>query len=146
MAALDALARRDHPSVELRRRLVERGFDTEIAERVVAGLVAEKLVDDGRYVENLIAYRAGRGQGPLRVRTDLRRAGVDAALVDEGIERYEGWFTALEAARRKKFGASRPQAYAERMRQARFLSYRGFTSAQIHSVLGSGVDIEDWAT
>ena len=113
---------------------------------MVAGLVAEKLVDDGRYVENLIAYRAGRGQGPLRVRTDLRRAGVDADLVEQGIERFPGWIAALEAARRKKFGASRPQAYPERMRQARFLSYRGFTSAQIHSVLGSGVDTEDWAT
>jgi len=113
---------------------------------VVAALVAEKLVDDDRYVENLIAYRAGRGQGPVRVRADLRQAGVDAELVDEGIDRYGGWLAALEAARRKKFGASRPQAYAERMRQARFLSYRGFTSAQIHSVLGSSVDIEDWPT
>ncbi len=128
------------------RRLADRGFDPALAARVVAGLVAEKLIDDGRYVENLIAYRAGRGQGPLRVRSDLRRAGIDAELVEAGIDGYRGWLTALESARRKKFGAARPQAYAERMRQARFLSYRGFTSAQIHSVLGSGVDIEDWAT
>ncbi|HUY83970.1 MAG TPA: regulatory protein RecX [Steroidobacteraceae bacterium] len=127
----------------MRALLGARGFEPALAARVVATLVTEKLLDDRRFVGDFIAYRAGRGQGPLRVRADLRRSGVEEELIDAGVAAFAAWPQALEAARRKKFGAARPQAYPERMRQARFLSYRGFTSAQIRSVLGSGVDNED---
>ena len=110
---------------------------------MVATLVAERLVDDSRYVQNFIAYHAGRGQGPARVRAELRQKGVIGDVVEEGLAAFADWNDAMEAARRKKFGAAWPDGYPERMRQARFLSYRGFTSAQIRTVLGSVVDRED---
>ena len=31
----------------------------------------------GAYTENFVAYHAARGQGPLRVRADLRRHGLE---------------------------------------------------------------------
>jgi regulatory protein len=48
----------------------------------------------------------------------------------------------LSEARLKKFGSAQPSNYAEKQRQARFLSYRGFTSAQIRSALGFDVDVD----
>ena len=126
--------------------LEERGFETAVAEQVVAVLLEERLIDDRRFVENFTSYHAGRGQGPLRVRAALREKGVAGEIVEACLDAYPDWRAALEAARRKKFGAPRPTSYPDRIRQARFLSYRGFTSAQIRSVLGSGVDTEDWTT
>jgi SOS response regulatory protein OraA/RecX len=41
----------------------------------------------------------------------------------------------------KKFGAEAPKNYADRQLQAKFLGYRGFTSAQIRMALGFDVEL-----
>ena len=136
------MARRDHASGELRRKLKDKGFDAALAGEVVERLCGEKLVDDRRYVENFIAYRAARGQGPVRVRADLRQLGVDLELVEDGIRSYGEWIPRLRTARQKKFGVELPTDYAERQRQARFLAYRGYTGAQIRLAFGFDTDTE----
>ncbi len=141
-AALNSLARRDHASGELRRKLLRRGFEAALIERVIEDLLAEGLLDDRRFVENFIAYHAQRGHGPLRVRADLRAAGLEGALVEEGLEAYPDWLAQLRQARRKKFGDPPPEGYEDRRRQARFLSYRGFTGAQIRTGLGFDTDLD----
>jgi regulatory protein len=98
------------------------------------------LLDDDRFLENFLLYHAGRGQGPLRVRAQLRRHGLDGARVEASLGAYPDWLAQLHKARQKKFGAQPPNNYADRQRQARFLTYRGFTSAQIRTALG--VDVE----
>ena len=124
----------------------DRGFDAAIVEALIERLTTEKLLDDSRYVENFIAYHAARGQGPLRVRAELRRKGISGEIVEERLQAFPGWITELKVARRKKFGARAPEDFAGRMREARFLSYRGFTSAQIRTALGSDVDLDDLET
>ena len=142
VAALDTLARRDHPAEALRRKLLEKGYDPAVVADVLADLCAEKLVDDRRYVENFIGFRAARGQGPLRVGADLRQMGLSDELVKNGIEAFAEWMAHLRSARQKKFGATLPTDYADRQRQARFLGYRGFTGAQIRLVLGFDTDLD----
>ena len=105
-------------------------------------LRGEKLLDDRRYVENFVAYHAARGQGPLRVRLDLRRHGLQGPLVEEILDAYPDWIAQLQKARLKKFGAQLPENYAYRQNQVRFLGYRGFTSAQIRRALGFDVDLD----
>jgi regulatory protein len=141
VAALDALARRDHASEDLRRKLLEKGYDPTVAGTVIARLLAEKLVDDRRYVENFIGFHAGRGHGPLRVRADLRKIGLPDELVEDGVAAYGDWAARLREVRQKKFGAALPTLYADRQRQARFLGYRGFTGAQIRIALGFDLEL-----
>jgi len=105
-------------------------------------LRAEKLLDDRRFADNFAEYHAARGQGPVRVRAELQGHGVDAALVEECLDAYPDWISQLRKAREKKFGASLPGDDADRQRQARFLGYRGFTSAQIRTVLGCDTDLD----
>jgi regulatory protein len=142
VAALDALARRDYASEDLRRKLLDKGYDPAVVGEVVERLCGERLVDDHRYVESFISYRAARGQGPHRVRADLRKIGLQGELVEQGLAAYEEWIADLRRVRQKKFGAQLPTHYADRQRQARFLSYRGFTSAQIRLALGFDTDID----
>ncbi len=142
VAALDALARRDHASAELGAKLRGRGYEAELVERVIAALLAEGLLDDRRFVANFIDLHAGRGQGPLRVRADLRKLGLEGAAVEQALAAYPDWLAQLQRARVKKFGRTLPEGYDERSRQARFLSYRGFTGAQIRSGLGFDVDMQ----
>ena len=140
--ALDALARRDYASEDLRRKLVNKGYDPSVVADLIERLRSEKLVDDRRYVESFISYRAARGQGPHRVRADLRKIGLQGEIVEQGLAAYGDWIADLQRARQKKFGAQLPTHYADKQRQARFLGYRGFTSAQIRLALGFDTDTD----
>jgi regulatory protein len=142
VAALDSLARRDRSSGDLRRKLLDKGYDPVVVGDVIERLCAEKLLDDRRYVENFVSFHAARGQGPLRVRADLRKLGMQGAVVEDAIEAYPDWLDQLRRAHQKKFGTQLPTHYADRQRQARFLSYRGFTGAQIRMALGFDTDLD----
>ena len=56
-----------------------KGYDAAIVDELIERLRAEKLLDDRRYLENFVAYHAARGQGPNRVRADLRNLGIGPA-------------------------------------------------------------------
>jgi len=142
VAALDALARRDLATEALRGKLLDKGYDPIVVGGVIDRLRDEKLVDDRRYVENFIGFHAARGHGPLRIRADLKKMGLDGELVEDGVKSYGDWIDPLQKARQKKFGAALPADYAARQRQARFLNYRGFTGAQIRMALGFDTDID----
>jgi regulatory protein len=141
-AALDALARRDYATEELRRKLLEKGYDAAVVAPLLEALCTEKLLDDRRYTENFVAYHAVRGQGPLRIGADLRRRGLPGSLVEECLDAYPDWIVHLRKAQQKKFGAGFPTQYADKQRQAKFLGYRGFTSAQIRMALGFDMDLD----
>jgi regulatory protein len=141
-AALDALARRDHAAFDLRRKLLDKGYDARVVAALLDALHAEKLLDDRRYAENFVAYHAVRGQGPLRIRDELRRHGLEGILVEECLDAFPDWIVQLQKTQLKKFGAKQPDNYADRQRQSRFLSYRGFTSAQIRTALGFDTDLD----
>lgn len=141
-AALDALARRDHSSGDLRRKLLEKGYDVAVVAPLLDMLRGEKLLDDRRFTEHFVAYHAARGQGPLRVRVELRRYGVERIVAEECLDAFADWIVHLRKARQKKFGAVPPSNYPDRQRQARFLEYRGFTGAQIRTALGFDTDLD----
>jgi regulatory protein len=140
--ALDRLSRRDHSAEELREKLRDKGYDATVVDELIERLRVEKLVDDSRYLENFVAYHAARGQGPNRIRMDLRRLGLPGAQVEESLAAYPDWATQLKRARQKKFGTSLPTNYADRQRQARFLAYRGYSGAQIRAALGFDTDLD----
>jgi regulatory protein len=140
--ALDALARRDRTSEDLRLKLLEKGYDATVVAPLLEVLRAEKLLDDRRYMENFVAFHAARGQGPLRIQQDLRRHGLKGAAVEEQLAAYPVWIVQLRKAREKKFGVPLPKNHPDRRRQVRFLGYRGFTSAQIRMALGFDVELE----
>ena len=109
--------------------------------QVLERLLAEKLLDDRRYVENFVRYHAARGQGPLRVRAELRQIGLSGALVEDALDASRTGLTLRAPARLRNSGHAARRAAAERARQARFLGYRGFTSAQIRAALGLDIDV-----
>jgi len=91
MAAVALLARRDFATGELRQKLESQGFRREVAAAVVAELVDERALDDGRYAENYVAYNSGRGQGPLRIAADLKALGVPSELVEAALASGPDW-------------------------------------------------------
>ena len=132
---MDYLARREHSELELAHKLAGRGFDPELVEATVAGLVAERLLSNERFVEAFVHSRFQRGSGPQKIEAELRGRGVDTGLVNDCIDSYgEQWLQLVRDVREKKFGSALPADFRERSRQMRFLQQRGFTSGQIASV------------
>jgi regulatory protein len=133
LAALTLLARRDFAARELSERLSQQGFEEAAAAAVVAELLREGVLDDSRYAQNYVAYHAGRGQGPLRIATELRRSGLAGELIEAALATGPDWSALARKVCRAKFGLRPPDSWAQRARQARFLQYRGFSSDHIRA-------------
>lgn len=137
-AAVALLARRDFGTVELERKLAQKGYTRGAIQQVLAELGENKLLDDRRYGANVVAYRARRGQGPARIRNELRRSGLDDQAIEEavrGSEEAPDFVALARQARSRKFGPELPGDWKERARQARFLQYRGFSTDHIRAAL-----------
>lgn len=140
-AAVALLARREHSVQELRRKLVAKRHPPGLVETVIDRLAAKKLVSDARFTSSFVHHHARRGQGPIRIRAELRQQGVDDAAISESLSQAEvDWGSLAMDVRRRKFGASPPRSLPERAKQARFLQYRGFDSDQIRAALSSSVE------
>jgi len=136
-AALTLLARRDFAAQELAARLGERGFDAATVATIIAGLRERRALDDARFAGHFVAYRAARGQGPVRIERELADLGVAAEHIEAALREGPEWRSLAADVRRRRFGAAVPGAWSERSRQARFLQYRGFSADHIRSALGS---------
>jgi regulatory protein len=107
---------------------------------VVAELTEERVLDDTRYAGNYVAYHAGRGHGPRRIAADLRAFGLPSELIDAALAAGHDWPVLAREIRARKFGAAPPENWTEKVRQARFLQYRGFSSDHIRAATGAEVD------
>jgi len=76
LAAVRLLARREHGVEELRRKLIGKGHPQDAVARVIAKLQVKGLVSDDRYASTLTRHQAKRGQGPGRIRAQLRQQGL----------------------------------------------------------------------
>jgi regulatory protein len=136
LTAVRLLSRREHTCEELRRKLLDKGYAPEFVEPVVEKLAGKRLVSDDRYVASFVHAHTRRGQGPARIRAELRQRGIDATRVEEEFARAGVDWVALAAqVRRRKFGAAAPKSLTERAKQSRFLQYRGFEADQIRAAL-----------
>jgi regulatory protein len=140
-AALGLLARREHSRRELARKLGTRGFPDDVVSRALDELARTGALAEARFTESFVRSRIGRGQGPQRIRADLAQRGIGDAEA-EGVLRAADvdWLATIRAVRAKRFGPEPPRDYADRARQARFLQYRGFDSAQIRAALEFDAD------
>jgi regulatory protein len=135
------LAQREHSVRELTAKLTAKGVDAATAGLVVDDLRGRGLQSDARFAEVFVHSRVGRGLGPIRIRQELSRRGIDEDVADEVLTTSaDYWLELAENARRKKFGDAAPSGRDHWNRQARFLAQRGFPSDIIYRVLGHAVD------
>lgn len=137
--ALRLLARREHSSRELKRKLAERGFAADDAEAALAALRAKDWQSDARFSEALVRRRLETGYGPRVIEAELSEHGIaraEAAALLAG----EDWTArAREALARRVH--DRPLDPSARRKLAAWLERRGFPASAIRAALaesGSG--------
>jgi regulatory protein len=138
---MDLLARREHSAGEMRAKLIAREFDADDVDMAIERLVEEGLLSDARFAEAFTSARLRKGQGPTRIRGELKQRGVAARLIDAQLDSVDtDWMDMARTVREKKFGPGRPADYRERAKQSRFLQYRGFTGEQIQRAFDADDD------
>ncbi|MGD9842972.1 MAG: regulatory protein RecX [Steroidobacteraceae bacterium] len=136
--AIGLLSRREHAQAEIKRKLRDRGYDDAVALEVVDELTRQRLLSDARFAEMFIRSRAARGQGPVRLRGELRQLQLSAELIEQHLDAAEvDWVQLAVDIRQRKFGGAFAKTMSERAKQVRFLQYRGFTTDQIRIALGT---------
>lgn len=131
---MNLLARREHSTRQLRRKLHARGMEGAVVDETLAALAQERLLSDERFVESLVRSRIAKGYGPLRIQAELREHGIGDERISNAVDADAGfWRDRIMDVRRKRFGAAPPADVNECAKQMRFLQYRGFTSEQIRA-------------
>ncbi len=133
-SAMDYLSRREHASLELRNKLVRKGFEENVVDSVLIQLQADNLLSDERFAESYVRLRMNKGFGPLRIQQELRERGITGDLLIGVLDTHDViWKTLACQARQKRFGQSLPQGKREFGKQVRFLQSRGFSNSQIQA-------------
>jgi regulatory protein len=135
--AMRLLATREHSASELRKKLVQKGHDVREVVEVLEQLRDENLQSDERFVECFINSRRERGKGPLHIQRELQQYEINSELINAYLDvRDPVWLNRASTVREKKFGKTLPDDFKEKMRQLKFLEYRGFSHEQIRSLFG----------
>ena len=138
-SSLGLLASREHSAGELRSKLKKKYPDGEMhLDAVLERLQEVGLQNDERFAEMFVRYKANKGQGPAKIRHQLRAKSVDGAVISAALSDSEyDWSELAKAVSEKKFGASvgEPLSPKERARRQRFLQGRGFGYEHIASAL-----------
>jgi regulatory protein len=140
--ALQFLGYRARSRAEVRRRLSRKGYEEDIIDQVIAGLMRHGLIDDSQFTEAWVRARStGRAMGPRRIAWELRQKGVDADLVREAVERIDPETElgmALKIGRQKAESVRGEPMQVARRKLAAALQRRGFSwevTAQVLEML-----------
>ena len=142
--ALGLLVRREHSAAELKRKLRGKGVESDELDAALEALQRQGFQDDRRYAEALVRSRALAGQGPVRIRAELRMNAVPAADVDAAFDAAEAdgldWVEVAARVAARFLPALRaagrgPEASKARHKAISFLLRRGFPQEQVRAAL-----------
>ena len=134
--AMRLLARREHSRLELARKLRQRQLPGVVIDRVLDEFEAEAWLSDERFAEVYAEQRRGQGYGPVRILADLQQRGIRQLPPALRAMATDAWVEQAIRLRDRRFGLTDlADDWAERARQARFLTQRGYTSEQVERAL-----------
>ena len=137
-AAFTLLTRRDYSAHALTQRLQTRGYTPALIQQTLTYLTAQGLINDERYTEQLIHRSQQKGIGPKRIGLALKMQGITNELVTKWLHPHDVlWLTIARQTWQKRFKGIKPTSPKERLKQIRFLQYRGFSDEHIHQIVNT---------
>ncbi|WOQ13793.1 regulatory protein RecX [Aeromonas media] len=129
--AMRSLARRENAESELAKRLRLQGFNEEVIEAVVEYCRGYNWVNDDRYGAMAVRAGAAKGHGPIKIRFDLRRKGLDDMQIDAAFDQPElDWFELAFVLLERRARVADLCDFKLRMKWLKYLLGRGFTQEQ----------------
>jgi regulatory protein len=143
------LARRDYSALNLRTKLLARGYTEEQTDEAMAFVIGHRFQDDVRFAEQRSRGAENRA-GNLRIEMTLRQKGIDVDLAKAKVgELGPEEERVLVAAAKYRSQVARAGMTAElKVKIYRFLAYRGFSTKAVKVAIeslkaGASADIDD---
>ncbi|GGB51026.1 regulatory protein RecX [Oceanisphaera marina] len=139
--ALGLLSRRDHSRLELSQKLRQRQFDVELIEQALDKLEQQQWLSDHRFAVVQVRQHIFKKHGPLRIRMELKRKGVNEAYIEQALaEEDPDWFELALVCYQSRFRNRDIPDIKEKAKRMRYLQSRGFNSDQIRYALEAEQD------
>jgi regulatory protein len=81
-SAFRSLSRRSHSVYELRTKLIRKGWQKEIIQRVLDDLVDKNFLDDEKFAVAYIDERSKKKVGINKIKAELMKRGIDRKISD----------------------------------------------------------------
>ena len=132
---MDYLARREHASQELARKLRDKGYEQQEIQQALKKLQQDGLLSDQRFMVSYCRYRYSRGFGPVAIGAELLSRGIAEQDWQRHLTECDlDWQASLQQVWQKKF-SQRPDSARVWAKQYRFLRQRGFYPEAIKALL-----------
>ncbi len=136
-SAIYSLAMREHSRKELYQKLQKKEYIEGVdVDQLLDELEEKDYLNEQRFAESFVRYRASRGQGSIKISSELYVRGIDRNLITQTLESSEiNWFDLAIEQMVKKFGKSKSVDFKEKAKRMRFLFGRGFNSEIIRNIV-----------
>ena len=139
--AIQILTPREHSAHELSLKLMKRNIDRKKIEAIVAYLIERDYLSDERFTEAYVAERIRKGDGPLKIRSNLQKRGVNRSLVERFVSSDDDfWIERASDVLIKRFPIADNKKGRLKMdewsKRRNLLMNRGFPSHIVRFVLG----------
>ncbi|HPE16667.1 MAG TPA: regulatory protein RecX [Oscillospiraceae bacterium] len=128
-------AARPLSKTELKRKLIRKGQSASAAGAAADWLESLGALDDRAYASEVVRHYAGRFYGPMKLRDELRKRGIDRSLWGEALAQAPEPSETLRAYFDARLRGRAPSP-EERRRLADTLRRRGFAWEDIAGILG----------
>lgn len=85
---LNLLSSRDYSIGQIKRKLVEKGYDTTLIDQDLQLLIQKKWLDDRRVAENIL-IRYSDSKGKLWVKQKMMQKAIPAEIINETLSDYQ---------------------------------------------------------
>ena len=127
-AAVHYLSYRPRSEAELRKRLQQRGFDSDTVAAVITRLKEQGLVDDMAFAQFWKDNRESFSpRSQWLTKLELRRKGVASDIIDQAVDTIDDDDSAYRAVRSKAPGLACSDYQSFRRRLGEYLKRRGFS-------------------
>lgn len=130
--ALKLLLYKFRTSYQLKNKLLEKGYDEEIVDRVIEYMTEYGYLDDNKYVEGYIKdSKKFRNISKMMLKYKLREKGIDEEIIDGKLESLE--FD--EATQARKLAQKKMRSCNDVLKVRQYLMRKGFRNSTINEVI-----------
>ena len=134
-SAQRSLAMREHSTLQIKNKLINKGFDSKIIENVVSEIQETGFQSDKRYAEEYIRYRQNSGYSSKKIIYELKSNGISAELINSHMEKFKDDYNILYEFAQSKINHVDLNDKKNLMKYINNFKSRGFDSSLISEVL-----------
>jgi regulatory protein len=138
-AALNFLKIRDHSKFELESKLKKKGFSTEEIKEALSKCIEYRFIDDEKFARNYFEIEKRKLNGPLKIRADFSKKGIDKKITDNLIDNYqesqEEFDLALKYFFKSKYKIDKKDDFKKKAQAyMRIMSQKGFSKSVVMDI------------